>query len=109
MLPIPHPPAPTPRSSPTSTPTWKPNASAAPRNPARPSADTTVLSNVFFDMEAECQGWLAVSPTRAAVYAPGNPAKMSLVWVDRQGRTEALSPDQDLYREVSLSPDGTKA
>jgi serine/threonine protein kinase len=78
-------------------------------HPAPTSADTTVLSNVYFEPETECQGWLAVSHTRTAVYAPGNPAKMSLVWVDRQGRTEALSPDQDLYREVSLSPDGTKA
>jgi predicted Ser/Thr protein kinase len=78
-------------------------------HPAPASADTTVLSNVYFEPETECQGWLAVSHTRTAVYAPGNPAKMSLVWVDRQGRTEALSPDQDLYREVSLSPDGTKA
>lgn len=78
-------------------------------HPAPTSADTTVLSNVYFEPETECQGWLAVSHTRTAVYAPGNPAKMSLVWVDRQGRSEALSPDQDLYREVSLSPDGTKA
>ena len=85
---------------------------AAPFDPAHPaptSADTTVVSNVYFDVETETQGWLAVSQTRTAVYAPGNPARMSLVWVDRQGRAEALSPDQDLYREVSLSPDGTKA
>lgn len=60
-------------------------------------------------METETEGWLAVSHTRTAVYAPGNPARMSLVWVDRQGKSEAVSPDQDLYREVSLSPDGTKA
>ena len=78
-------------------------------HPAPTSADTTVVSNVYFDAETETHGWLAVSHTRTAVYAPGNPARMSLVWADRQGRSEAVSPDQDLYREVSLSPDGTKA
>src|ERR1039457_5142232 len=65
-------------------------------HPAPTSADTTVLSNVYFEMETETEGWLAVSHTRTAVYAPGNPVRMSLVWVDRQGRSEAVSPDQDL-------------
>jgi predicted Ser/Thr protein kinase len=78
-------------------------------HPARTSADTTVLTNVYYDVEREDRGWLAVSNTRTAVYAPGNPAKTSLVWVDREGKIESLGKDQDLYREMSLSPDGTKA
>jgi len=79
-------------------------------HPAPTSADTTVLSNVYWDVEIESRGWLAVSNTRTAVYAPGNPAKTSLVWVDREGKVEPLvGKDQDLYRELSLSPDGTKA
>ena len=78
-------------------------------HPARVSADTTVLSNVYWDLENESWGWLAVSNTRTAVYAPGNPAKTSPVWVDREGKIESLGKDQGLYREVSLSPDGTKA
>jgi eukaryotic-like serine/threonine-protein kinase len=78
-------------------------------HPARTSADTTVLANVYYDVENESRGWLAVSNTRTAVYAPGDPAKTSLVWVDREGKIESLGKDQDLYREASLSPDGTKA
>jgi Tol biopolymer transport system component/DNA-binding winged helix-turn-helix (wHTH) protein len=85
---------------------------AAPFDAARPavtSADSTVLTNVNYDVENEVRGWLAVSNTRTAVYVSGNPAKTSLVWVDREGKIELLGNDQDVYREVSLSPDGTKA
>ncbi|MBI1791187.1 MAG: PD40 domain-containing protein, partial [Acidobacteria bacterium] len=78
-------------------------------HPAPTSADTTVLSNVYWDVENESRGWLSISNNRTAVYAPGNPAKTSLVWVDREGKIEALGKGQDLYREVSLSPGGTKA
>ena len=78
-------------------------------HPAPTSADTTVLTNVYYDVERESRGWLSVSNTGTAVFAPGNPAKTSLVWVDREGKIEALGKDQDVYREVSLSPDGTNA
>ncbi len=78
-------------------------------HPARTSADTSVLADVYWDVELETRGWLAVSKTGAAVYAPGNPAKSSLVWVDKDGTAESLSADQGAYREVTLSPDGTKA
>jgi eukaryotic-like serine/threonine-protein kinase len=78
-------------------------------HPARTSADTTVLTNVYYDVESEVRGWMAVSNTRTAVYAPGNPAKTSLAWVDREGKIESLGKDQDVYREASLSPDGAKA
>ena len=64
---------------------------------------------MYYDVETESRGWLAISNTRTAVYAPGNPAKTSLVWVDREGQIESLGKDQDVYREASLSPDGTKA
>jgi Tol biopolymer transport system component len=85
---------------------------AAPFDASHPTptiADTSVLNNVYYDLENEARGWLAVSNTGAAVYAPGNPAKTSLVWVDREGKVESLGKDQDAYREVSLSPDGTRA
>ena len=78
-------------------------------HPARTSADTSVLADVYYDVEYETRGWLAVSNTGTAVYAPGNPAKSSLVWVDQDGATESLGADQGVYREVTLSPDGTKA
>jgi hypothetical protein len=52
---------------------------------------------VFYDVESEPQPWLAVSHTGTALYAEGNPAKASLVWVDREGKTEPLAKVQDLY------------
>ncbi len=78
-------------------------------HPARTSADTSVLANVYNDVEYEARGWLSVSKTGTAVYAPGNPAKSTLVWVDKEGTTESLGADQGMYREVTLSPNGTKA
>ena len=80
-----------------------------PAHPARTSADVSVLSGVYSDVDTETLGWLAISNTGTAVYAPGNPAKASLVWVDREGKIESLGKEQDIYREVSISPDGAKA
>jgi serine/threonine-protein kinase len=86
---------------------------AAPFDAARPAATSidasSVLSDVYYDVENESRGWLAISTTGTAVYAPGNPARTSLVWADREGKIEPLVKDQALYREVSLSPDGLKA
>ncbi len=78
-------------------------------HPGRTSADTSVLANVYYEVETESLGWLAVSNAGTAVYATGNPAKTSLAWVDREGKIESLGRDQDVYREASLSPDGVKA
>ena len=61
------------------------------------------------DVETESRGWLAVSNTGTAVYATGNPARTSLVWVDHGGKVEPVSKDQDVYREAAVSPDGTRA
>lgn len=36
-----------------------------------------------YEAETESLGWLAVSNNDTAVYATGNPAQTSLVWVDR--------------------------
>lgn len=80
-----------------------------PSHPTHTTADTSVLNNVYYEVETESVGWMAVSDTGTVVYAPGNPAKTSLVWVDRQGKIEPLSKDEQVYREASLSPDGTKA
>jgi Tol biopolymer transport system component len=78
-------------------------------HPARTSADTSVLTNVYSELETESEAWLAMSDTGTAVYAAGNPAKCSLTWVDHEGKTESLRQEQDVYREVRLSPDGSKA
>ncbi len=76
---------------------------------ARASADSSVLGNVYFQVEDEPRGWLDISRTGVAVYAPANPVTTSLVWVDREGKAESASKEQGLNREVDLSPDGTKA
>jgi serine/threonine protein kinase/Tol biopolymer transport system component len=78
-------------------------------HPAPTTADISVLSNVYYEVETESLGWLAVSNTGTAVYATGNPARTELVWVDREGKIESLGKDKDPYREASLSPDGVKA
>ncbi len=80
-----------------------------PAHPARTSADTSVLQGVYYEVETESQSWLAVSNTGTAVYAPGNPARSAVMWADRDGKVEPASKDEGLYREVSLSADGTKA
>jgi Tol biopolymer transport system component/tRNA A-37 threonylcarbamoyl transferase component Bud32 len=80
-----------------------------PRRPALTSADASVLDNVYSDISTESRGWLATSDTGTAVYASGNPSRTSLVWVDREGRIEPLRNEPDVYQEVSISPDGTRA
>ena len=78
-------------------------------HPAPTSADSSVLADVYYEVEREARGWLATSSAGTVVYAPGNPAKASLVWVDQEGTIESLGTDQGVYGEVALSPDGTKA
>ena len=80
-----------------------------PGRPARTSADTSVLDNVYSDTSTESRGWLATSNNGTAVYAVGNPSRASLVWVDREGKIEPLRHEPDVYQEVSISPDGAKA
>ncbi|MGH9387301.1 MAG: protein kinase domain-containing protein, partial [Vicinamibacterales bacterium] len=80
-----------------------------PAHPTRTSLDASVLDNVYYDIETESLGWLAVSDTGTAVYASGNPGRTSLVWVSRDGTIESADRKQDVYREVNISPDGTKA
>lgn len=43
------------------------------------------------------------------MYVPANPTKTSLVWVGRDGSVQPTSPQQDLYREATLAPDGRTA
>jgi len=72
---------------------------AAPFDPAHPaptSADASILSNVYFEVENETRTWLALSKTGAAVYASGNPTKTTLVWVDREGNAEPAGKEQNL-------------
>ncbi len=77
-------------------------------HPGHTAAEASVLSNVY-STETDQRAWLAVSNTGTAVYASGNPAKRSLAWVDQEGQVEPLPIAQDLFGELALSPDGTKA
>jgi serine/threonine protein kinase len=76
--------------------------------PARATADLTVLADVYRS-EYFRRPWLAISKAGTLVYAPGNPAKRSLVWTDSNGKTAAAFNEPDAYTELSLSPDGSKA
>jgi serine/threonine protein kinase len=84
---------------------------AAPFDPARPAhttADVSVLSDVYY-AEYDKRSWLAMSKTGTVVYAPGSPAKRSLVWTDREGKVDAISKEQARFSSVDLSPDASKA
>jgi Tol biopolymer transport system component len=77
--------------------------------PSRVSADASVLSGVYLEEETESGPWLAVSNTGTAVYAAASPSKTSLAFVDHEGKAEPLDAGQDMYREVRLSADGSRA
>ena len=81
------------------------------RGARRPPVPTRRCSTTcYYDIETESRGWLAISTNGTAVYAAGNPARTSLVWVDREGKIEPLRRrSRTSYREVSISPDGAKA
>jgi len=78
-------------------------------HPAPSSIENSVLNDVYYEVETESLGWLAVSNNRSAVYATGNPSRTSLAWVDREGKIEPVGTGQNTYREASLSPDGVRA
>jgi Tol biopolymer transport system component len=77
-------------------------------NPAQSGPEKLLLGDVFFELYS-LRPWVASSADGTLVYAPGNPGKMSLVWVDREGRAQPASPGQGQYRDAALSPDGSKA
>ena len=76
--------------------------------PNQTSADTFLMPNVYSDIENESRPWMAVSDSGTAVLAPGNVAKTSLVWIDRQGKIAHALKEQGPYRESKLSPNGDR-
>ncbi len=76
--------------------------------PSRTSADTFLIPNVYSDIENESRPWMAVSDSGTAVLAPGNVARTSLVWLDRQGKIAPALKEQGPYRESALSPNGDR-
>ncbi len=76
---------------------------AAVTGPAR-----SVASGVFW-YESIHLSSAAVSANGTLVYAPGDPSRRRLVWVDREGRvTPAIEAEQS-YMFPELSPDGRRA
>lgn len=81
-------------------------------DPARLSPTTLggpVMENVYSELETEGIAWLAVSENGTAVYAAADSTKTSLVWLGRDGRITPLGGPQAAYRELRVSPDGSKA
>jgi hypothetical protein len=64
-----------------------------PNDPVSEAAGALVLNDVYYD-NYNLRPWMAMSKTGTLVYAPGNPAKNSLVWVDRDGKAEPAVPEQ---------------
>ena len=63
-----------------------------------------VVSNAAYpSLSREGQGTLAYVPGTGGVTGQG-----TFVWVDREGREEAVVAEPRAYQEFSLSPDGTK-
>jgi Tol biopolymer transport system component len=83
---------------------------AAPWTPAtaEPVApETQVLTDVHWETTLE-KPWLSVSESGTVVYAPGNPARRRLVWVDRQGAVTGLPGDPDEIIRATVSRDGRR-
>jgi serine/threonine protein kinase/Tol biopolymer transport system component len=71
---------------------------------------TKVVSGVMSDARTG-GAYYAVSQTGTLVYARGAPlhiAENRLMWVDRKGRTEAVSGERRVFRWPRLSPDGLR-
>ena len=69
--------------------------------------ETIVLDSVNWVPGVE-RPWLSVSDSGTAVYAPGDPGKRQLVWVDRQGTVTVVTEDLDAINQASVSNDGRR-
>jgi hypothetical protein len=58
--------------------------------PAPTSVGTTVLSNVYWELEREARGWLSTSNNRTAVYVAGKPGQ-DLAGVGRSGGKDRVA------------------
>jgi Tol biopolymer transport system component/predicted Ser/Thr protein kinase len=69
--------------------------------------ETLVLEGVNYVPGNE-RSWMAVSSTGTAVYAPGDPDRRQLVWVDRRGQVTPVSEDMDQITQASVSNSGRR-
>jgi DNA-binding winged helix-turn-helix (wHTH) protein/Tol biopolymer transport system component len=78
------------------------------KDPAATRIGPTVLNEAVAFSSDQARSWFSVSQTGTAVFAPGDFTKATLVWVDRNGRTESLTSEQHDYWQPALSPDGER-
>jgi hypothetical protein len=69
--------------------------------------ESQVLTGVHWEMSLE-KPFLSVAENGTLVYAPGNPAKRRLVWVDRQGQVTRLPDDPEEIIRATVSRDGRR-
>ena len=69
--------------------------------------ETVVQPNVYWVSGSE-RPWISVSESGTAVFAPGDPNKRQLVWVDRQGAVTVVTSDLDQITQASVSRDGLR-
>jgi len=80
---------------------WSPAATAV----VHP--DTVVFENVNWAVGNEIQ-WIAVAANGTAVYAPGNPSRRHLVWVDRQGNVMPMTGAASQIASATVSRNGRR-
>ena len=80
---------------------WTP-ATTAPKG-----LDTVVIPNVYWIAGNE-RAWFNVSASGTVVYAPGNPLRRRLVWVDRNGAVTPVPGEPDSINEAAVSRDGKR-
>jgi eukaryotic-like serine/threonine-protein kinase len=78
------------------------------RDPAATRVGPTVLNESVAFSSDQARSWFSVSQTGTAVFAPADFAKATLVWADRNGRTEPLTSEQRDYWQPALSPSGER-
>jgi serine/threonine-protein kinase len=69
-----------------------------------------VLDDVQMNSDGHFYADLEVSASGALVYVPGAPRQVesSLLWVDREGRAQPLTPRKGSWAHPRLSPDGRR-
>ena len=67
-----------------------------------------ILEDVRMDPYGEASAQFDVSSSGHLAYVPGFPRPLdrSLLWLDRDGRATAVTPDRRSFVQASLSPDG---
>jgi eukaryotic-like serine/threonine-protein kinase len=78
------------------------------RDPAATRVGPTVLNEPVAFSSDQTRSWFSLSQNGTAVFAPADFAKATLVWVDRNGRTDPLTSEQRDYWQPALSRDGQR-